>query len=89
MRLLEVKQAILEGSTITASIIGKSDRAAAFLNKIKQKIPFPVKVPKDQEPYSVVAAASEYKRISDILTAAAGTKDKKEKLKLVRSVLGF
>lgn len=83
MRLLEVKQAILEGSTITASIIDKPERAAAFLNKIKQKIPFPVKVPKDQEPYSVVAAPSEYKRINAILTAAAGIKDKKEKLKLV------
>jgi hypothetical protein len=83
MRLLEVKQALLEGSTITASILEKPERAAAFLKKIKEKIPFPVKVAKGEEPYSVVAAPSEYKRFKDLLATASTIVNPKEKAKLV------
>jgi hypothetical protein len=86
MRLLEVKQALLESSTITASILEKPERAAAFLKKIKEKIPFPVKVAKGEEPYEIVAAPSEYKRFKDLLTTASTITDPKEKAKLVKGL---
>jgi len=78
MRLLEVKQALLEGSTIPALLVdpNKPERAAAFLKKIKEKIPFPVKVKKGEEPYEVIAAPSEYKRFKDLIATGnlAGVK---------------
>ena len=66
MRLLEVKQALLEARSITDVLITEPERAAAFLKKIKEKIPFPVKV-KGSDPIEIVAAPSEYKRLQALI----------------------
>jgi len=66
MRLLEVKQALLEARSITDVLITEPERAAAFLKKIKEKIPFPVKV-KGSDNIEVVAAPSEYNRLKALI----------------------
>jgi hypothetical protein len=66
MRLLEVKQALLEARSITDVLITEPERAAAFLKKIKDKVPFPVKV-KGSDNIEVVAAPSEYKRLQALI----------------------
>jgi len=66
MRLLEVKQALLEARSITDVLITEPERAAAFLKKIKEKIPFPVKV-KGSDNIEVVAKPSEYNRLKALI----------------------
>ena len=66
MRLLEVKQALLEARSITDVLITEPERAAAFLKKIKDKVPFPVKV-KGSDNIEVVAVPSEYKRLQALI----------------------
>ena len=66
MRLLEVKQALLEARSITDVLTTEPERAAAFLKKIKDKVPFPVKV-KGSENIEVVAAPSEYRRLQALI----------------------
>jgi hypothetical protein len=66
MRLLEVKQALLEARSITDVLISEPERAAAFLKKIKEKIPFPVKV-KGSDNIEVVAAPGEYNRLKALI----------------------
>jgi curved DNA-binding protein CbpA len=68
MRLLEVKQALLEARSITDVLISEPERAAAFLQKIKDKTPFPVKV-KGSDNIEIVAAPSEYKRLQALIAA--------------------
>lgn len=70
MRLLEVKQALLEARSITDVLILEPERAAAFLKKIKEKIPFPVKV-KGGETIEVVAADSEYNRLKALIAGGS------------------
>lgn len=65
MRLLEVKQALLEARSITDVLISEPERAAAFLKKIKEKLPFPVK--QGKETIEIVAADSEYNRLKTLI----------------------
>ena len=67
MRLLEVKQALLESRTMAKSLQDEPTRAAAFLAKIKASGEFPIEKGKLQK--NVIIAPSEYNRLKAAITA--------------------